>query len=283
MARGRGKYNHFARAWGEVLLDALLCRGLLARWSYSLGLHGEFGVSHHDITLPDPNLLPRPIKIAFASDFHAGPSTHPEIFQALADAVVQQQPDLLLLGGDFVSCKAEYINIVINALNQYQAPLGTFAVFGNHDLWADDAHIAKRLSELGVRVLINERVNLPAPFEKISLVGLDDPWTGDVHVASAFGPAQEATLLLMHSPDGLLYLDGQRFEFGFAGHTHGGQICTKGGEPIATPHGSLSRKYVYGKHGIADNGTLFVSRGVGCSTLPIRINANPELIICTLT
>ncbi|HSY28557.1 MAG TPA: metallophosphoesterase, partial [Burkholderiaceae bacterium] len=89
-------------------------------------------------------------------------------------------------------------------------------------------------------------------------------------------------ILLMHSPDGMLLLDGEKFDVGFAGHTHGGQIALDDGTPIIVPHGPLCRQYCYGRYDINNNSSLIVSRGVGCSTLPIRINADPELVICKI-
>jgi predicted MPP superfamily phosphohydrolase len=282
MANGRGKHNHFIRTWCELVLDALLCRGLFAKWSYRLGMHGQLVVSEHQLRLSGRQLLPGPIKIGFASDFHAGPTTHPEIFRALSHALQAHQPDLVLLGGDYISCKAAYIDKLIDHLTSYQAPLGTYAVLGNHDLWSDSEYIGARLHQSGIQVLRNQCVDLPEPFDRISVVGLDDPWTGEVCAEQAFVGAKQATILLMHSPDGLLYLDGRRFDLGFAGHTHGGQICVRNGAPIVAPHGPLSRKFVQGRHKIENHGTLFVGRGIGCSNIPVRINASPELIICTL-
>ena len=71
--------------------------------------------------------------------------------QVLADA----QPDVLLLGGDFVSLEARYIEPLAQALGQIPAPYGRFAVLGNHDLWADDYPIRRYLSHAGIQVLVN--------------------------------------------------------------------------------------------------------------------------------
>ncbi|USX22438.1 hypothetical protein NHH82_09885 [Oxalobacteraceae bacterium OTU3REALA1] len=69
---------------------------------------------------------------------------------------------------------------------------------------------------------------------------------------------------------------------GFAGHTHGGQIATGEGRPLVMPRGPLSRPFHYGRFPLPGNGELIVSRGVGCSGIPVRINADPELVICTV-
>lgn len=278
----RGKHNHLLRQLSERMLDAVLLKGLFAKWSYRCGLHGRLRTTRHDVFLPPGKQLSKPLTIAFASDFHAGPTTHSAIFSDLFDHLDALQPDLLLLGGDFVSCKSTYVGLLAERLAQCAPPMGKFAVFGNHDLWTDERHLTEVLGAAGVEVLVNRHVTLPFPFESISIGGLDDPWTGAADVSQTFQDANPVRILLMHAPDGLLLLGDEKFDVGFAGHTHGGQVALANGTPIIVPHGPLCREYCHGKYEIAGNGSLIVSRGVGCSTLPIRINADPELVICTL-
>jgi predicted MPP superfamily phosphohydrolase len=111
---------------------------------------------------------------------------------------------------------------------------------------------------------------------------MDDPWTGKPDAARTFAGAAETRILMIHSPDGLLFTRRTPFDVALAGHTHGGQIALPGGRPIVLPDGPLCRQYCYGRYAVEGNGVLLVSRGVGCSTLPLRINAHPELVICTL-
>ena len=263
-------------------LDVALLRGLVAKWSYRCGLHGKFGVTTHELRLAGESQLPRPLTIAFASDIHAGPTTHPKMFALLFEALRLRSPDVLLLGGDFVCSRAREVDAFCDGLAAFNPPLGKYAVLGNHDLWTDDDFIARRLTAAGVEVLINRNCPLPAPFGAISVCGIDDPWTGSADIARTFAGAGPVRIFLAHSPDALLLLKQQRFEVGFAGHTHGGQVALPDGTPVLGAGGPLSRAYSRGRFEIADNGPLIVSRGVGCSNLPIRINADPELVICTL-
>jgi predicted MPP superfamily phosphohydrolase len=263
-------------------LDTCLLWGALAKLSYHLGLHGRLRITSHELPVRGEGGLPASLLLAFASDFHAGPTTHPDLFKSLAEELNAIQPDVILLGGDYTSCKAEYIDVLCEHLSQCRAPLGIYAVLGNHDLWAGDEHISSRLTANGVRVLVNENVSLPSPFECVSICGIDDPWTGEADVAKTFSNAGPVRIFLTHSPEGLLFLDGERFDVGFAGHTHGGQIALSDGTPIVSAGGPLSRSHSRGRFDIAGNGPLIVSRGVGCSSIPIRINADPEIIVCTL-
>jgi uncharacterized protein len=263
-------------------LDIALLGGLIAKWTYDLGWHGNLAVTKHDISLPRESRLPSRIVIAFASDFHAGPTTHPEVFSSIARELAIHRPDVVLLGGDFVSHRAKYLPPLLRAVSTYSPPFGTFAVLGNHDLWADDEEICTQLSDIGVEVLVNRNVPLAFPFDGISICGFDDPWSGRADPMKTFEGAESLRIWMTHSPDGLLVIGNQQYTVGFAGHTHGGQICLRDGTPIIGAGGPLSRSYSRGRFDIPDNGPLIVSRGVGCSNFPLRINSNPELIICSL-
>jgi predicted MPP superfamily phosphohydrolase len=264
-------------------LDAALLRGLVARWSYSSGLHGTLRVTRHEIQLSKAKHLPAPLVLAFASDLHAGPTTHPEIFTNLLSELARQQPDVLLLGGDYVSSRADYVDVLCDQLARCNPSMGTFAVLGNHDLWTDPAYISRRLASAGAHVLINGNCPLPAPFEAVSICGIDDPWSGDADTTRAFAGAGPIRIFLSHSPDGLLLMKGESFDVGFAGHTHGGQIAFPDGTPLLSAGGPLSRTYSRGRFEIAGVGPLIVSRGIGCSNIPVRINSDPELVICALS
>jgi uncharacterized protein len=263
-------------------VDAALLNGFVARWSYRFGLHGKFAVTTHEIQVAKEKGLPAPLTLAFASDFHAGPSTHPELFATVVDELIRRRPDVILLGGDFVSWKARDVDVLIEALSRCNPPLGKYAVLGNHDLWSDDGYITRQLASARVEVLINQGFPLLPPFDCVSICGIDDPWTGRADVARAFANANPVRIFLTHSPDGLLLIDKEQFDVGFAGHTHGGQIALRDGTPIISAGGPLSRTHARGRFEIPDNGPLIVSRGVGCSSIPVRINADPELVICTL-
>jgi uncharacterized protein len=280
MNKFRGRRNPRSRQVAMTVLDAALLRGLIAKWTYRWGWHGDLKVTTHKVCLPTAARLPAPLTVAFASDFHAGPTTHPEVYARLAQELVEHQPDVVLLGGDFVSLRADYVAQLLRVLSTYAPPFGRFAVLGNHDLWADDKEISRQLIACGVEVLVNRNVSLTPPFDCVSICGIDDPWTGEADPAKAFDGAQAVRIWLTHSPDGLLLLGDQKYAVAFAGHTHGGQICLRDGTPIIGAAGPLSRSHSRGRFDVPGNGPLIVSRGVGCSNLPVRINSDPELIIC---
>jgi predicted MPP superfamily phosphohydrolase len=276
------KHHRPFRHATERVLDVLLLKGWVAGLSWRLGGHGRLGVSRHEVELDPARRLPRPLKLAFASDFHAGPTTAPAIFDALLEQVQRERPDVLLLGGDYISFDAANVEALRGFLEQARAPLGTYAVLGNHDVWNGSEEVSAALAAAGVEVLVNRNVALPAPFGEVSICGIDDPWTGAPSLDATFAGAGPVRIYLMHSPDGLWQLGSRRFDVALAGHTHGGQIVSRQGRPLKRPSGPYSRQYAQGRFEIAGNGPLFVGRGIGCAGIPLRLHADPELLICTL-
>jgi predicted MPP superfamily phosphohydrolase len=119
----------------ERILNAMLLDGRVAALSYRFGLHGRLAVVRHELTLGQGRRLPAPLTVAFASDFHAGPTTHDALFDALGEQIRHVRPDVLLYGGDYVSFDAGHVERLQGLLRAYAAPLGTYAVIGNHDIW----------------------------------------------------------------------------------------------------------------------------------------------------
>lgn len=239
-------------------------------------------VAHH-LPLAAPGTLTRPLRLAFASDFHAGPYTQRRALVDAGAALAAMAPDLLLLGGDFVCLRARDVEPVIDALAGVHAPLGRFAVLGNHDHTSGARAIARALERAGIEVLVNAHRTLPPPFDQVSVVGLDDHMTGHPDAARAFAGAAPLRLLLMHQPSGLLDARDEAFTLALAGHTHGGQITLDAARPLVVPWGPLSRRYHAGEFDVPGRGRLLVSRGVGCSMVPLRLNAPAEVHLCTLS
>lgn len=222
------------------------------------------------------------VRIAFAADWHAGPTTHHQQIEHAFTALARSQADLILLGGDFVGHRPRDVRRLARGLQSLSAPLGVFAVLGNHDNHTDPAVVRELLEECGVRVLVNEAVTFPAPFEAVRLIGLDDHTSGRPDATQLPVSDGMTTILLIHQPSGLLDATPHRIDLALAGHTHGGQIVLPGGYAPITPGGALSRRFLAGQFALRDGGTLIVSRGVGTSTAPLRWNAPADLQVVTL-
>jgi uncharacterized protein len=275
-----------ARRRVEMLLDRVY-RPVrwAARAAYALGLQSArpIVVTREDIPVDRAADTPA-LRIAFASDFHAGATTDPRVLRAACDALIALEPDVLLLGGDFVSVRGSDIHALAPLLAEVRAPLGKFGVFGNHDLRANRPVVADALGDAGVHMLVNETVRLPAPHDDVTIVGLDDPIRGAPR-GDLLGGLSGVRVLLMHAPDGLLAAGDEPFEVALCGHTHGGQVVMPGGVMPYLPHGELSRRYPAGRYRVdgAATRTLIVSRGVGCSTVPVRVLCGAEVHLVTLT
>jgi predicted MPP superfamily phosphohydrolase len=224
----------------------------------------------------------RTMRIGFASDFHAGPTTPLKTIELACAALRDAEPDLILFGGDFVSLRGRDAARLLAPLRELEAPLGKFAVLGNHDLWSDPEPVLEVLERAGVTHLHNAGVRLPAPFDRTMVVGLDDHLSGAPDSSRIAWDPTLATLLLIHQPTGILDAAGRPFDLAFAGHTHAGQVVLPGGIALVVPEGALSRRYLYGRYKLAPEQHLLVSGGVGNSTIPIRLGAPPEVVISTV-
>ena len=239
-------------------------------------------VREQTFDLSKPLGTARTMRVGFASDFHAGPTTPLKTIELACAALRDAAPDLMLFGGDFVSLRGRDAARLLAPLRELEAPLGKFAVLGNHDLWSNPAPVLDVLERAGVTHLHNAGVVLPPPFERTMVVGLDDHLSGTPDASGIAWNPELTTVLLIHQPTGLLDAAGRPFDLAFAGHTHAGQVVLPGGIALVVPEGALSRRYLYGRYMVAPAQHLFVSGGVGNSTIPIRLGVPPEVVICTV-
>jgi predicted MPP superfamily phosphohydrolase len=237
--------------------------------------------------------LPAPIRIAVLGDFHitAAGVGKGMAEKAVAEAV-RQRPDAIILLGDYVSGRAgiPYIRTVFRAM---RAPLGVYAVQGNHEHWADAKQIRRELEALGIRVLVNEAIVLRKGETRLALVGIDDLWAGKVDWRAAFKdvPRGVPVLLASHNPDAALNAEGQRAALIVSGHTHGGQVAPL--RPILravnrlTGHG-FPPGTRYGRSHLAGLfrepwGWVYVTSGVTTGPVIQRWFVRPEVAVLELS
>lgn len=220
-----------------------------------------------------------PLRLAFASDLHIGPTTSPKTLDRAFGLLAEAAPDVLLLGGDYVFLhgtreKARELRRRVESVKARQ----TFAVLGNHDLWTTHQTLENALSEAGAQLLINTSVRLSGSYNGVAIVGIDDPWTGAPNVARAFEGSENATLIfvLCHAPEGLPLCAGRSFSLYLCGHTHGGHVATPLGAPVIP--GRIGRSLVAGEHQ-TQWGRVVISRGVGGIEVPFRTWAPPDVVL----
>lgn len=242
----------------------------------------------------------RGLKIGLLTDLHSSLVVSAETIAAAARLIMSEEPDLIVLTGDYTSgttkflagavgtFKTEYLTRCVDALSRLQAPLGIYGVLGNHDFWSGPAAVAAICEaftrRLGVVWLRNRSVELTRGGGSFHLLGVDDYWEASCSLGAACQgvKADALRILLSHNPDinEAIALGRERIDLVLAGHTHGGQIVLPFfGQPV-TPS-KFGQKY---REGLVVDGErqTYVSRGVGCLLVPIRMNCRPEATVLTL-
>ncbi|MDB5306334.1 MAG: putative metallophosphoesterase [Gemmataceae bacterium] len=250
----------------------------------SYGLYEAGSVKIERPTIPLPNLPSafEGLRVAFLTDIHHGPFIGLDYIASVVRTTLALTPDLILLGGDYSSKDAKYIGPCFDVLAGLKAPLGVFGVLGNHDYrhGIDETHAGFRAA--GITELTNAGVWLTRGTSRVRLGGVDDLWYGQPDVLPAVGDATpaDACLIVSHNPDFAEKLRDSRVGLILSGHTHGGQVYVPGyGAPIVPSR--YGQKYL---HGLVEAPAtrVYVSRGLGTVTPPMRYNSRPELTLVTL-
>lgn len=229
----------------------------------------------------------RPLRIAFLSDFHTG--SHAGDIARLAAIVAEAkrfEPDLVLHGGDFVNMMLfgggrvpPHATAAI--LARLGAPLGAFAVLGNHDIDYGEAEVRAALRAHDIALLGDERRVLHFEGAEFDLLGIPDARIMRREAVAALGSLlpQRPTLVLAHDPAWFAHLP-QGPHLMLSGHTHGGQICL----PLVGPFTNKSMAPLRWSYGlIKEEGRyLYVTSGIGTSGVPIRLGIPPEFVIIDL-
>ena len=220
--------------------------------------------------------------IAFLSDLHAGLFMTEEDLVGLAERVAALKPDLVCFGGDLVNTAKRDVEAYERMLEILDPPLGIFAVPGNHEHYhkVDVASWERWLEGHGVRVLVNEGARLDRDGASLWLAGVDDLDEGrpDVERALEGRGEGEPVLLLSHHPDVFPRAAALGVDLQLSGHTHGGQIKLFGWAPIThSIHGYAEGAFE------RDGSRLYVGRGVGVTTLPLRIGVKSEVAMLRLS
>jgi predicted MPP superfamily phosphohydrolase len=195
-----------------------------------------------------------------------------------------QRPDLIALLGDYADPTVrggEPVSPerVAELLGELRAPLGVFAVLGNHDWVHYGRRVPAALRGAGIEVLENDAVAVNHRGEVLWVAGLADPSERDAFAQAtlAMVPRGRPLIALTHEPDLFVELR-DRAALTLAGHTHGGQLNVPLLRRWITP---TERGYVGGEVR-EDDGYMYVSRGVGTTNLPVRLGAPPEIAVLRL-
>lgn len=242
-----------------------------------------FEITQIPISLPNLDPEFHGYRIVHISDIHMGTWMNIDRLEGVVELVNAQEPDLLVITGDFVTHTIDgMIDAMVNPISRLCAKDARLAVLGNHDHWSSAQEVRRLLRLSGIRELRNEHHTVHRENSRLYIAGLDDAYNSNDRLDKVISelPEDGATILLVHIPD---YADISaktgRFGLQLSGHSHGGQIILPWiGSPVLPPFG---KKYIRGLYQITGM-AQYTTRGVGTSTVPIRINCPPEITVLTL-
>jgi predicted MPP superfamily phosphohydrolase len=234
----------------------------------------------------------RKLSMTVIADLHAGgPDMTLTHIRRVADTAGRLKSDLVILLGDytatyrFVNERIPYA-VWAGELARIGAPLGTWAILGNHDWWHNVADVRRALTDAGIPLLENDAVMLGAEGERFWLAGLGDQLAyrlghgrfrgvDDLPKTLAQVGTDDPVILLAHEPDIFPHVPA-RVALTLSGHTHGGQIRLPLIWPAFVPS-KYGARFAYG-HVIEEDRHLIVSGGLGTSFIPARLGVPPEIV-----
>jgi predicted MPP superfamily phosphohydrolase len=225
------------------------------------------------------------LRIALLTDLHAGAGTPLSLIRRACRMAMRERPDLVALTGDFAADDAPGFRAVLDALACLEAPLGVYAVPGNHDYTVGiDTWHREMYAHPHIRNLTNAAVTREVGGARLCIAGVDDYSSGRPRMEVLPPPEErDFTLLLAHDPD-----QAERARRGYdqvdlvlSGHTHGGQVRLPWVGALRNPaeyddlyeEGLRRRPWTQ----------VYVSRGVGTVHLPVRFLCRPEVAVVELT
>jgi predicted MPP superfamily phosphohydrolase len=248
----------------------------------------EWGVRH-------PGWTGAPLRIGILADLHAVEPWMPlPRIASIVERLNACRPDVIVLLGDYVNAlRSPYYTTIVpvprwaDALAALRAPLGVYAILGNHDWWSGEVPaIREAFARAGIRLLENAAVPLAWDGGHFWMAGLGDQLAyrrkggaddlpGTLRQIGDKAPA----ILLAHEPD--IFQDvPARVTLTLAGHTHGGQVYIPFvGRPATDENYG---RYAYG-HIEEEGRHMIVSSGLGLSHLPVRFLVPPEIALVTLS
>jgi predicted MPP superfamily phosphohydrolase len=271
-----------------ALVATMLAAALVVIAAYSYTETYRLEIREYTFVSPDVPAAFDGTRVVLLSDIHRSFYYSDARLAGLIDRVNALEPDLIVLGGDYVYGSKRKEAAAFAQLARLKAPLGVFAVLGNHDYAHpggdvnDPAAAIEAARQAHIPVLDNSGVWIEKSGHRFRLAGVDDLQQGHPNAASALDGAEvsDLALLVSHEPDFAEALRPGAADLILSGHTHGGQITFFGlwAPFVASDYG---QKY---RSGTVSNGetTVIVSNGVGTIFPPLRFFARPQIVVVTL-
>ncbi len=278
-------YRHgpYYRTFEHRVIRPVLKTGLRLSGLYQRGLTNALSPVVQRVVMRFAN-LPRELEgfeVLHLSDFHIDGT--PGLADALATAIAPLRPDVCVLTGDYRfedrgECEAVY-PLMEEVIGSIHARFGVYGILGNHD----PSEMAMRLEDFGIRMLVNEAAPVGESSDPLWVLGVDDPFDyrcDDLQKAQSGVPRGSFQILLAHAPELYEEAAAAGINLYLTGHTHGGQIRLPGVGALRQ-NAKCPRAYARGHWRHAEM-QGYTSSGVGCSSLPVRFNCPPELVMIEL-
>jgi len=233
----------------------------------------------------------REYKIAHISDFHNTKSE--KLTNNLVKNIQKSNPNIIVITGDTIDSRRTRIDIAFNFVKQLVKITDVYYIPGNHESRIEEYEAFKEsLLSIGVNILENDTIILTENGESINLLGIKDPafyYEYSVEDTEIIKKELEElkynkelyTILLSHRPEVFDTYVEQDIDLVFTGHAHGGQIRLPLIGGVIAPVQGFFPKFTEGIHK-KNNTTMIISRGIGNSLFPFRVNNRPELLIVEL-
>lgn len=253
-----------------------------------LGLDDQLTVRTYQLS---SEKLTGAVRLVLLSDLHS--CNYREGQGELLDLVAVQEPDLVLLAGDWVDDEVSRLDPerAYTAARALAERWPTYYVTGNHELWSGQVEtIWKELEACGVISLAGETETVTVRGQALQLCGVDDPavgesaWSAQLAAVSSTGEDGLFRVLLSHRPERAEDYVGRGFDLVLSGHAHGGQWRIPGIlNGLMAPNQGLFPQYAGGAYDLRDGATLIVSRGLAReSTRVPRLCNPPEVVVIDL-
>lgn len=261
----------------------------------------RFQVHTVEVALPDLPASWEGVTFVQLSDLHSGSFLSPRPLEEVWEKVQKLSPDVILFTGDWVNAYGWELEPFVQPLSQLNAPLGKWAILGNHDYgdyarWRtpearaqDHAYLRQLIQKTGFTLLDNEAILLQQQGEQLALVGVGN-WSswrrfqryGDLAKAWQKVPPQTCAILLTHDPTHweAQVLGKYPISLTLSGHTHGLQMGVEWGQWRFSPAAWLYKHWA----GLYQEGAqfLYVNRGLGYIGVPARLGIWPEVTLLRL-
>jgi uncharacterized protein len=218
-------------------------------------------------------------RIVFLTDIHYGSFFSENRLNNLVNQTNELKPDMILLGGDYVTNDPSSVETVFSSLSNLNAPLGVYGVLGNND---PENNSIQAMQNAGITYIGNNAVWIGSNTSRIRVGGVGDMDTdvpNQLPTIDGVTP-EDYVILVSHKPDYFEKISRSKIDLQLSGHTHGGQITFFG---LWAPfiNSKYGQKYVTGLKK-SNNNTMIISNGIGMVWAPVRFFARPQIIVITL-